>query len=151
MSPRVRVLLVELFCVLAIVASVVAIAIPKAAELRRRDAAARVLADVEVVRAAIYQFYSDSAYFPQQLATGLIPEGLEPYLPPSFSVRRSWGVIEYRNWPIAVRDSTTVASNVVGVSLVSRDPRVAAMAVDRARTVPRFSVGNVHTWVFFGG
>jgi hypothetical protein len=150
-SGRTRVILLELACLVVIAASVVALGIPKAAEIRRRGAAARVLDDVEVMRNAVYQFYSDSAYFPQQLPSGLMPEGLEPYLPRNFSMRRAWGVIEYRHWPVAVRDSTTPAPSVIGVSLVARDPRVGIMAAARARAVPHFTVGNVHTWIFFGG
>lgn len=150
MSGRGWVILFEITCVAVIVGCGVAIAVPKSAEMRRRAAADRVLADVEVVRNAVYRFYSDSAYFPAQAPGGLVPESLEAYLPPNFVLRRSWGEMEYRNWPVAVHDSTGPASNVVGVSLLTPDARIGAMAIARARSAARFSVGRVHTFLFFG-
>ncbi|MEX2179328.1 MAG: hypothetical protein WD801_11490 [Gemmatimonadaceae bacterium] len=150
MSGGVRVLLLEVLSVLVIVASVIAIAVPKAGDLRRGEAAARVVSDVEVLRTAVYAFYSDSAYFPDESPTGELQESLEAYLPSSFSLARSYGTMEYRNWPVAARDSVA-ASNVVGVTVSTRDPRIGASAAARSRGTARFTIGDRYTFLFFGG
>ena len=152
MSGRARVILLEALFVLLTIGSVVAVAVPKSAEVRRRQAATHVLADVEALRGAVYAFYSDSAYFPVESPAGIVPEALEPYLPPRFVLRRAWGELQYRNWPMPPNESPVPASNVVGVSVTTADPRVGAMAAERAGTMARFTLrgGTVHTFIFFG-
>lgn len=140
----------EALAILAIVGSLSAMSVPKYADLKRRDTASRVVADVEVVRSGVYGFYSDSAYFPEESPIGLIPEGLEAYLPAQFSFNRSYGTIEYRNWPIGTADTGVDASNVIGVTVTTRDPRIGATAAALARGTAQFTVGNKYTFLFFG-
>ena len=116
-----KVVLLEVASVIAIIGSIAAIAIPKTAQIQSAREAETVALDVETVRAAVYAFHADSTYFPPEAARGDIPVGLEPYLPPRFSFRRPWGMIEYKNWPASVRFGTTVAQadSVVTDSIVS--------------------------------
>jgi hypothetical protein len=141
---------VEMVSVVVIVAAVGAMAVPKRGEIARSGDAERLLADVEVVREAVYRFYSDSAYFPAQVPGRQVPDGLVPYLPPGFAFRRPYGTLDYRNWPMAVRDTTAGASNVVGVTVTVNDPRVGASARARADDAARFVLGNKFTFLFFG-
>jgi hypothetical protein len=149
---RIIVRVIEVLSILVIVGSIAALAVPKAADVRRAEAAERIVGDVEVLRAAVYSFYSDSAYFPAELPDGLIPDGLVPYLPGSFSSRRAYGTIEYKNWPLSpvVDTAGAPAPNVVGAVVTPVDARVGAGAAARARGTPRFTVGNKYTFVFFG-
>ena len=94
-----RTILLEVVSVLTIAGSTVAIAIPKAGEVQSGRTATRVGEDLATVQSAVLAFYSDSAYFPAEVAQGDIPTSLEPYLPARFSFRRSYGTLEYRNWP----------------------------------------------------
>lgn len=143
--------LVEVASVVAILAVVIALAVPKRAELDRAATAARVLDDVGVVRQAIYRFYSDSAYFPVQRAGQPIPAGLARYLPAGFTARQPYGTLDYRNWPIVMRDSSVAsAPNVVGVTVTVFDPRIGAAAEARAHDLAKFVVGNKYTFLFFG-
>ncbi|HYC52310.1 MAG TPA: type II secretion system protein [Gemmatimonadaceae bacterium] len=197
--------LVEVVSVLAIVGSIGAIAVPKAATLQDERTADALNADIEVVRSAVYAFYSDSAYFPPEGVQGDILVTLEPYLPAKFTFRRPYGVMEYRNWPARapftrpvaaqpgdtirpdstiadrVRDSladtiagvlvppaatrvrpipgapadsvptdSAVVSRIIGISVVPRDARVAAIAAHRARRMARFLVGDKVTFIIFG-
>jgi hypothetical protein len=149
--------LLEVLSILIIIASAAIIAVPKYADLRRRDLAARVLADVDVVRAAVYAFYSDSAYFPAESPTEIIPDPLVLYLPRGFSAVRSYGTLAYKNWPVkapqqdtAAARRDTAATRVIGAIVTTRDPRVGATAAALSPTVAHFSMGNKFTFVFFG-
>src|SRR5688572_13871148 len=92
--------LIETVSVLIIVAGIVALGIPKWIDLRRREDARRMLADVELVREAVYRFYSDSAVFPPEAPEGQLSDELAAYLPAMFNRTRPYGTIEYRNWPL---------------------------------------------------
>jgi len=59
---------IEVLSVLVIIGTVIALSVPKSGEVKRAREAQQLLADVEVVRKAVYRFYSDSAYFPAQVA-----------------------------------------------------------------------------------
>lgn len=152
MSGRARVVLLEMAFVLLTIGSIAAFAVPKRTEMRRRQEAALILADVEALRGAVYAFYSDSAYFPVESPAAVMPEGLEPYLPSRFALRRPWGEMQYRNWPLPANGSPLPASNVVGVTVMTADPLVGAMAAERAGTTARFTLrrGTIHTFLFFG-
>ena len=142
----------EIVSVVVILATVVALAVPKSREAQRARTAQQLLDDVEVVRKAVYRFYSDSAYFPVQSAGRPVPEGLAPYLPRGFALRRPYGSFDYRNWPMAVRDSSSAAraENVVGVTVTVNDPRIGAAALARAQQSSRFIIGKKYTFIFFG-
>lgn len=132
-----RVALLEAACVIAIIGSVAAIAVPKAEQLRSARDAETVATDVETVRAAVYAFHSDSTYFPPEAPQGDIPVGLEPYLPPRFSFRRPWGTLEYKNWPASVPFSVAaVPTDTVAADTLARDTVMVAprsdVAVDSA-------------------
>ena len=116
-----KVVLLEVASVIAIIGSVAAVAIPKAAQLQSARDAETVALDVETVRSAVYAFHADSTYFPPEAPQGDIPVGLEPYLPPRFSFRRVWGTIEYKNWPASVSFGVTVArtNSAVADSIVA--------------------------------
>ena len=202
---------IQFVSLVAIGVCAVAVAVPMAADARRRDEAARVLADVQTLRSAAYRFYSDSAYFPAESPDGSIPDVLTPYLPPAFSPAPGWGTLQYRNWRLDVpqpRTSTVAAladsaahpatdtteisedsiiarlrrgdtitlrsatpspppaqpvpvtetpadagpkaPNVIGVTIITRDPRIAAAAAAIAWETPLFTIGNKFTFVIFG-
>ena len=162
MSDEARRRLIETLSVLIILSGIVAIGIPKWADMRRHDSASRVLADVELVRAAVYRFYSDSAVFPREAPDGQISDELAMYLPPTFTRTRPYGMIEYRNWPRvpAAIDTTRgadaapttkpSASNVIAIAIVPRDPKIAAAAAAMAYDVPQFTMGSKFFFILFG-
>ena len=216
-------MLLEVASVLAIIGSAVAIAIPKAEEVQTGRTATQLSEDIATVQTAVLAFYSDSAYFPPEGILGDIPVSLEQYLPGSFSFRRAYGTLEYRNWPArvpvqpvsdslarragadsvgadtapvlalpidsglaaiapmitrpgirvptapgipsAAAAAATAAPNrsderiagdsasvgrVIGIRVTTRDPRVGAIAAQRARRMARFIVGDNVTFVLFG-
>lgn len=160
MNEESRSRLIETLSVLVILIGVVAIGIPKLADMRRRDAAQRMLADVEIVRQAVYRFYSDSAAFPREAPDGQFSDELAMYLPPTFNRTRPYGTIEYRNWPMRppVKDTTRraeaptkpTASNVIALAIIPRDARIAAAAAAMAYATPQFTMGNKYYFILFG-
>ena len=142
---------VEILSVIITIGTVVALTVPKSGEMQRARTAQQLLADVETMRKAVYRFYSDSAYFPLQVPGQPVPDGLRPYLPQGYSMNQRYGSLDYRNWPMPIRDSlVTRATNVVGVTVTVTDPRVGAAAASRAMDVSRFAIGNKYTFLFFG-
>jgi hypothetical protein len=163
MTAETRTRFVEVVSVLVILTSLVALGIPMSADYRRREAAKRMLADVELVRQAVYRFYSDSAVFPPEAPDGQFSDELAFYLPPTFSRTRPYGTIEYRNWPLRPpTDSTRLADttgaakpapaapNVIALAIVPRDPKVAAAASAIAYEMPQFTMGGRFFFVLFG-
>jgi hypothetical protein len=141
----------ELVFVLTAIGSAMALAGPVMETRGRQGIATQVLADVDSVRSAAFRFYSDSGYFPRQVGFGGIPEGLVPYLPAGFSFRRNYGTIDYRNWVLSTSYSTVAAKNVIGVSLVAKDPKVGAAAMARYGERPKLTVGSTRVFLVFGG
>lgn len=149
MTEKGWLVLLETFGWLAIVGCVVAITIPKRAEMERMESARQIIADVETVREAVYAFYSDSAYFPAQ-SPEPIPEALVRYLPLTFPLTHSYGSLEYRNWPVAAQYQDSSAANIVGVTVTTPDPRVGAAAASRQLRLAQFAVENKFTFIYFG-
>ena len=149
MTGKAKLAIMETFAWLAIVGCVVAIAVPKRAEMQRMKTARQIVADIETVREAVYAFYSDSAYFPAQ-STDPMPEPLVRYLPLTFPLTHPYGALEYRNWPVdsVYRDSS--AANIVGVSVTTPDARVGAAAASRELRLAQFAVENKYTFIYFG-
>jgi len=141
----------EMLMALAAIGSATALSIPMYEDYGRQAVATQVLADVDSVRSAVFHFYSDSGYFPAQTSFTSIPDNLVPYLPARFSFRRKYGTLDYKNWVLSSSYSETKASNVVGVSVVTSDPRVGAAAMARYGENPKFSVGTNRMFLIFGG
>lgn len=141
----------EMLMTLATIGSVTALAIPMYEARGRESVASAVLADIDTVRSAVFRFYSDSGYFPAQAGFTAIPENLTAYLPTGFSLQRKYGTLDYKNWVLSAPYSETMASNVVGVSVVTKDPRIGAAAMELYGENPKLSVGSNRTFLIFGG
>ena len=140
----------EILMTLVAIASIGALAVPMYEDYGRQAIADAVLADVDSVRAAVFRFYSDSGYFPPQSGFTKVPENLGGYLPKGFSFRRPYGTLEYKNWPLSTPFTETKSSNVVGVSVVTTDPKVGAAAMARYGDNPKLVVGSKRVFLIFG-
>lgn len=149
MTGKQRLAIIEVLGWLTIVGCIVAIVIPKRAEMKRMREAQQIVADVETVREAVFAFYSDSAYFPAQTADP-IPEPLVRYLPLAFSLSHSYGSLDYRNWPVAPTYQDSSAANIVGVTVRTPDPRIGAAAASRQLRLAQFAVDDRFTFIYFG-
>ena len=150
MRNRAGVAWYEILMALVAIGSITALAVPMTEDYGRQAIAESVLADVDSVRAAVFRFYSDSGYFPPQAGFAKVPETLAGYLPKGFSFRRPYGTLEYKNWVLSTPFSETKSSNVVGVSVVTTDPKVGAAAMARYGDSPKFVVGPQRVFLIFG-
>ncbi len=141
----------ELLMIVAAVGSITALAIPMTEDRGRQAIATEVLADVDSIRAAVFRFYSDSGYFPTQAGFTVSPESLVRYLPAGFSFRRAYGTLDYRNWPVSTSFTETAITNVVGISVLTADPKIGAAAMARYGDNPKFTVGANRVFIIFGG
>ena len=141
----------EMLMTLAVIGSITALSIPMYADYGRQGIATEVLADIDSVRGAVYNFYSDSGYFPAQLGFTTVPDGLAGYLPAGFSFRRKYGTLDYKNWLLSAPYGETVTSKVVGISVITSDPKIGAAAMARYGESPKFSVGSNRMFLIFGG
>lgn len=149
MTGKQRLAIMEAISWIAIVACIVAIALPKRGEMKRMDTARQIVDDIETVRQAVYAFYSDSAYFPAQ-SPDPMPEALVRYLPLTFPLTHNYGALEYRNWPVAPAYQDSSAANIVGVTVTTADPRIGAAAASRTLRLAQFAVENRYTFIYFG-
>ena len=141
----------EMLMTLAAIGSVTALSFPIRATYERQAVATAVLADIDSLKAGVFRFYSDSGYFPAQAGFTVLPETLAPYLPAGFSMNRRYGTLDYKNWPVTNSYSDVSISNVVGISVLTTDPRIGAAAIVRYRDNARISVGSNRTFIIFGG
>ena len=141
----------EVVLALTAIGSITALAIPMYEDHGRQAVASEVLADVDSIRAAVFRFYSDSGYFPAQTGYTNVPDNLTGYLPPAFGFRRRYGTLDYKNWVVTAPYSEVRTSNVIGISVVTRDPRVGAAAMARYRDNAKLSVGSNLIFLIFGG
>jgi len=145
-----KVRILEALAIIGIISVAIAMAVPRSEYQKRRDVAAILLSDIDTLRQAVYRFHSDSAYFPTELLTPAIPQGLRAYLPRGFSTNRQYGTLRYRNWPTRPLDEGESASNVIGVTITPADPRVTATAAAMSPSTAQFTVADKLTVILFG-
>ena len=131
--------LIELLTVMVLISVLAAIAQPRLRHAVMRAKAATVIGDLDVVKVAVINYEADRATWPDEAGPGVIPPGLEPYLPSGFSFVKPEYELDYDN---------RVGSGVfdVGLSLVTRDEQL-GRAVFALLRGGAYTVGDRHTWV----
>lgn len=85
--------LIEIMIVITIIGLVARIALPRVSQFRLKGRAARIVADLEVVRGAAFHVLGDSARWPLAPGLGVIPPEMQVYLPPGLSFHPEPGVV----------------------------------------------------------
>lgn len=118
--------LLELVIVVTVVGILAAIAIPAYFGLVSNTRAAQAVADLQAVRAAVYLYYGDLGRWPTESMAGYTPKGLAQNLPKNFSFSNRWYTVDYDNWIGLHRQGRAPngTTTVVGVSIISRDPKL---------------------------
>jgi prepilin-type N-terminal cleavage/methylation domain-containing protein len=142
--------LLELTLTVTILGTATAMAIPKADDLKRRATASQILQDVEFIKTGTYRFYSDSGYFPKEVASGIIPDNLSAYLPRSFSFTKKDWTIDFQNWTNKTASVHVKTGIQIGVSITTTDPRLGATVMDMYGNNPKFAVGSKYTFLIVG-
>jgi prepilin-type N-terminal cleavage/methylation domain-containing protein len=86
--------LVELLIVMAVLGILANIAVPVILGAREKAAASRILADVDLIHDAVLAYRLEHGHYPDTAGWGVVPAGLAPYLPSSFSFVN--GDVRYR-------------------------------------------------------
>lgn len=143
---------VEVLTAMTIIAILAGIVLPKIGDFIERAQAAVVIGDFTVVRDAVEQFYTDSAYYPLTAAMGQMPPSLNRgYLPSGFSFARTGYTLQYNNWTLRTRlpghPSTTT---LIGVSVKTIDPRLGQLVEAQWQFMPHYQSGSKYTFIIIG-
>ena len=144
---------VELLVSVTIVGLLSSIAVPKYQTMKRHATATQVVGDLGVVRIAALTFYVDSGYFPAEAAAGMVPPGMDSYLPRGFTFRGSQWTLDYERVLTKGNNSKknpTAAQDIVGVSVTASDQALATTAMAMLGTGATIMVNGKLTFFIAG-
>ena len=138
MKDRKGVTLIELLVVVLIVSILAAIAQPQLTNVIVKAKAADAISDMQVVRVAAYSYQSDQQAWPSDVDRGIVPPGLEEYLPGGFDLVSDDYTLDYDYWG--------GSPFLVGVTLITSDSILGRTALEMLAS-PKWNSGDKYTWV----
>ena len=138
LKNRKGVTLIELLVVVLIVSILVAIAQPQLSHVIVKARAADAINDMQVIRGAVYNYQTDQLGWPADVASGIVPPGLEDYLPGGFDLVNDDYTLDYDNWG--------GSPFMIGVSLITSDSTLGRTALEMLAS-PKWNSGDKYTWV----
>ena len=136
---RKGVTLVELLVVVLIISIVAAIAQPQLTSVIVKARAADAIADMQVVRVAVFNYQTEQHSWPSDVAAGLIPPGLDNYLPGGFSFVKDRYSLDFDNW--------AGVPFFIGVSLITTDSILGRTVLEMLPS-PKWTLAGVqYIWV----
>ncbi len=137
-TGRKGVTLIELLVVVLIVSILAAIAQPQLTRVIVKARAADAISDMQVVRVAVYNYQSDQQAWPSDVAQGIVPPGLDVYLPGNFGLVKDDYTLDFDNWG--------GSPFMIGVTLVTSDSSLGRTALEMLGS-PKWNSGEKYTWV----
>ncbi len=120
--------LIELLIVVSIVGILAGFALPNLQMMILRARAADAAGDMEVVRVAVLNYQADQFNWPAEAALGVIPTGLDAYLPEGFTFAGEGFELDFESWSLPGGlpgdPNTTV---LIGVSVEADHPFIDAI------------------------
>ncbi len=138
MKDRRGVTLVEILIVMLIVSILAAIAQPRLSGVIVKAKAADAISDMQVVRVAAYSYQTDQQAWPADADRGIVPTGLDPYLPNGFDLVKDDYTLDYDYWG--------GSPFIVGVTLITSDSILGRTALEMLAS-PKWNAGDKYTWV----
>ena len=99
---------------------------------------ASIISDMEVLRVATYTYQSDQQSWPDDVARGIVPPGLEDYLPGGFDLEKDDYTLDYDNWG--------GSPFTIGLSLITSDSILGLTTLEMLAS-PKWNSGDKYTWV----
>ena len=137
-KDRKGVTLIELLVVVLIVSILAAIAQPKLSGLIVKARAADAISDMQVVRVALYNYQSEQQAWPSEASSGIVPTGLDLYLPDNFDLVKDNYTLDFDNWG--------GSPFLVGVTLITPDSILGRTLLEMLGS-PKWNSGDKYTWV----
>ena len=141
--------LIELMIAASIVGILAGFAIPNLQTMIYRARATDVAADMGVVRIATLNYQADELSWPAETAAGVIPTGLDSYLPEGFTFTGGDGYqLDFESWSFpAGLPGDLSTTMLIGVSVIAEEDDLGNAIAEFLRGAIVFSVGNTHTVV----
>ena len=137
-KDRKGVTLIELLVVVLIVSVLAAIARPQLLQAIVKARAADAISELQVVRVALYNYQSDNQAWPSEASSGIVPPGLEGYLPVGFDLVKEDYTLDFDNW-----GGTPF---VIGITLITSDSLWGRTTLEMMAS-PKWNTGDKYTWV----
>jgi prepilin-type N-terminal cleavage/methylation domain-containing protein len=140
---------IEILIVMIVLSILASLAVLKYIDLRHRALSASATADLQAVRLAAYSAWYEHGIWPGEVGAGVIPGGLEPYLPGGFSFSKSEYTLDWENFvPPGGGPSGAMQ---LGVVISSSDARLMkTLQNNLGSNAPFFAVGGNLTFVIVG-
>jgi prepilin-type N-terminal cleavage/methylation domain-containing protein len=135
---RKGVTLIELLVVVLIVSVLAAIARPQLLQAIVKARAADAISELQVVRVALYNYQSDNQAWPSEASSGIVPPGLEGYLPVGYDLVKEDYTLDFDNW-----GGTPF---VIGITLITSDSLLGRTTLEMMAS-PKWNTGDKYTWV----
>lgn len=135
--------------VVTIVGILARIALPGYHSLMLRARAAQALGDINAIRVAAFSYNVETGQWPADVARGIVPPELEPYLGEGFSFAREGYLLDWDNWILP--DGTPLYPDtdvLLGVSIATGDAALGHALVDLVgESVARFTISEHYTFI----
>jgi prepilin-type N-terminal cleavage/methylation domain-containing protein len=128
--------LIELLVVVLILSIVAAIVQPRMSEVIMAARAADAVSDIHVVQVAVFSYEADQQAWPPEAGLGVIPTGLEAYLPDGFQLVTENYTLDFENWG--------GSPYLIGVTLVTSNATLGLKALDMMAN-PKWTAGSKYT------
>jgi prepilin-type N-terminal cleavage/methylation domain-containing protein len=141
--------IVELLTVMIVIGLLAAIALLKYIDLRHRARVVAAANDLQSIRLAAYSAMYETGNWPAEAGAGVVPPGLAPYLPRSFTFDKPEYMLDWENF--APPGGGPSGGMQVGVVVTASDPRLQkSLQQVLGSKMPFLSVGNTLTFVIVG-
>ena len=136
LKDRRGVSLIELLTVMVIISIIAAVAQPLLRDVVIKARAADAISDMQLVRLAAYNYQTDSQAWPTEASGGVVPPGLEVYLPENFNLVAGTYTLDFENWG--------GSPFMVGVTLITPDSVLGRTALEMLAS-PKWNAGDRYT------
>lgn len=140
---------IEILVVIVVLSILSSLAVLKYIDLKHRALSASATADLQAVRLAAYSSWYELSAWPAEVAAGVVPVGLTPYLPSGFTFSKPEYTLDWDNFvPPGGGPSGAMQ---LGVVVSSSNVRLMKALQDNLGSkAPFFVVGGNLTFVIVG-